>query len=292
MTPSSCTRRPLWFDVFLLGAPLVVAPLASGSAHALPTLSPLPGITGLSEIPTAETASPGTAEVSLGYERVDLDEGDGEVDLLPLAGVIYGLKKAEIGAVYVRERSEIEGFTLRGSYFALQGKIRVYERENLGVAVGAHFYDFGSESGADLGSVLSGYATASYALPRALAPGSAPRAKIHGGFLLQRVRGGGQNDTLLRPFVGAEAFISRDVSLGATYLSSDKDAARVATLALRFTPRTSRLSAQIGASKLRRDTRYFVGISYRFGQNSALASNSASDSNSALPMTNSQEVAP
>ncbi len=281
----SRTRRSLGFGVFLLGAPLM-----SLTAHALPTTSPLPGISGLNEIPTAETVPPATAEASLGYENIALDETSDYVDLLPVAGVIVGFRKAEIGAVYVREDSDIQGFSVRSNYYALQGKIRVYERENFGVAVGAHYYDFGSEDGFDLGSVLSGYATASYELARDGEVGSAPRARFHGGFLLQKVRGGGQSDTLLRPFVGAEAFVSQSVALGASYLVKDKSAPRAATLSLRFTPQKSALSAQIGASKLRRDTRYFVGVSYRFGRGAV--SNSTSISTPAQPLTNSLEVAP
>ena len=254
--------RALLPCLFLPGA-LLLAP----RAQALPTANPLPGVTGLGVVPTTDSVPSGVPEVSLSYERIKLDNGGGDVDLLPVAGVIYGLGRGEVGATYVRERSDLGGAlggaNFRQSYYALQGKLRVYERNNTRVAVGAHYYDFGSTSGVDLGNVLSGYVTASYALRQGA--GARGGARLHGGLLVQRVRGEGESDTLLRPFVGAEYVLSRDVSLAADYLASDEDAARAFTVGLRYTPQSSPLSAQIGVGQLRGDTRYLVGVSYRFG---------------------------
>lgn len=247
--------------------------LLAPRAQALPTANPLPGATGLGVVPTTDSVPSGVPEVSLSYERIKLDNGGGDVDLLPVAGVIYGLGRGEVGATYVRERSDLGGSlggslggaNFRQSYYALQGKLRVYERNNTALAVGAHYYDFGNTSGVDLGNVLSGYVTASYALRQGGGAGARGGARLHGGLLVQRVRGEGESDTLLRPFVGAEYALSGDVSLAADYLASDKDAARAFTVGLRYTPQSSPLSAQIGVGQLRGDTRYLVGVSYRFG---------------------------
>ena len=256
--------RALLPCLFLPGA-LLLAP----RAQALPTANPLPGVTGLGVVPTTDSVPSGVPEVSLSYERIKLDNGGGDVDLLPVAGVIYGLGRGEVGATYVRERSDlggsIGGANFRQSYYALQSKLRVYERRNTALAVGAHYYDFGNTSGVDLGNVLSGYVTASYALRQGGGPGARGGARLHGGLLVQRVRGEGESDTLLRPFVGAEYVLARDVSLAADYLASDEDAARAFTVGLRYTPQSSPLSAQIGVGQLRGDTRYLVGVSYRFG---------------------------
>lgn len=246
--------------------PLFAFLLAMAPAtYALPTTNPLPGISGLGIIPTTDTVPAGVPEIALGYERVDLDEVDGEVDLLPLASVIYGFEKGEVGATYVRESSDIEGFSLRNSYYAVQGKFHVFARQNAKISLGAHYFDFGKEGGADLGTVLSGYATASVDL-RGRSGNAGRGARAHGGLLVQRARRGGSGDTLFRPFAGLEYGFTPDVWLAADYLTSDEDAPRAYTLSVRYLPPQSPFSAQIGAGKLRRDTKFFVGASYRFGR--------------------------
>ena len=247
------------FCTFLLSAPLLTS-----SARALPTTNPLPGITGLGVIPTTDTITPGNVETSLGYERVKLRDNDGDVDFLPLASVNYGVKRGEVGATYLREDSDIQGFSERNSYYALQGKIRVYERRNLGVALGAHYLDFGNQGGADLGNLLSGYATGSVVFPDPKT--GEPRVRAHGGMLLQRVRGGGSSDTTVRPFAGAEYLFSPNLSLAADYLFEDDPTVRALSLSLRFTPQNSPFGAQIGVGKLSRDSNIFLGLSYVFGR--------------------------
>lgn len=269
---------PLFLGALTLGLPRV--------SHALPTSNPLPGITGLGTIPTADSVAPGVPEVSLNYERVDLD--DGKVDLLPVASVIYGLGKGEVGATYVRESSEAQGISFRQSYYALQGKVRLLERPNAAIALGAHYYDFGSDRGVDLGHVLSGYLAASVTFrrrpPGQVGAGEA-RARAHGGLLVQRVRGGGTSDTLVRPFIGAEYGLTREVSLAADYLTSDREAARAFTVSVRYVPPQFPLSAQIGVGKLRSDTKFFVGLSYQFGRSGR---RSPSQTTPAAPMQGGQ----
>jgi hypothetical protein len=250
--------------VQLSGAALL---LFAGAAHALPTGNPLPGPSGLGAIPTTQTAAPGVVEGTLIYERVNLDDIDGHVDILPIANLTYGLHKGEIGLSYVREDSDFDGFSIKESYYALHGKYRVYENpRGVQAAVGAHYYDFGSSEGFDLGNVISLYGTGSYDFRR---EDNRLLGRVHAGLLYQRINGGegGDDDNLLRPFIGGEYFASQNLSIAADYLSSDGDAAKAYTLSVRYQPQGSRLGAQVGVGKLRSDTKLFAGISYAFGGN-------------------------
>lgn len=232
------------------------------SARALPTGNPLPGPSGLGTIPTSQVVPQGQVETSLNYERADFDASDGHASI-PTANLTFGLRRGEIGATYVRERSSSDGFSASNSYFALHGKAQVYARDKVKVAIGAHYYDFGSDSGFDLGNVLSAYATGSYDLRRR---NGALRGRGHAGLLVQRIKNGDGTTTRGRPFVGAEYFATPELSVALDYLARSGDVARAETLSLRYQPASSRFSAQVGVGKLRSDTKYFVGATYRFGR--------------------------
>ncbi len=253
------SRRPL----ALLFAAAVVGALGSG-AHATPAGDPLPGPTGLGVIPTTQTVASGAIEASLGYEYVSLANGGGHADLQPFANLSYGFQGGEIGASYLRQKTATQGFSATDNYYTLHGKYRVYTTpDGLGsVAVGAHLYDFGSNGGSSLGNVLSLYATGSYDLRNGE---ERTCARLHAGILGQRSHVPGKNTTYARPFVGAEAIVSPDVSIGADFLARNGDVAKAYTLSARYAPQGKPLSAQIGIGKLRNDTKYFVGISYAFG---------------------------
>lgn len=247
--------------------PAAVAALAvagaSPAAHALPTGNPFPGPTGLGAIPTTDTAAPGGLEASLNYEDVSIDDDGGQARLFPLANLTYGIGRGEIGAVYARERTENLGGTFKTDYFALHGKYRLYEAGNTAVAFGAHYYDFGSDGGFDLGTTTSLYLTASQAFTR----GDRTVARIHGGLLGQRISGGSGNDSLTigRPFAGLEFYASPEVSLAFDYMDSRGDVARASTFSVRFQPKEQKFGAQIGVGQLRDDFKFFVGATYRFG---------------------------
>ena len=234
-------------------------------AHATPVGDPLPGPTGLGAIPTTDTVRPGAIEASLDYERINISGADGHVNTLPFANLTYGFGRGEVGASYLRQKTSVEGFGSTTNYYALHGKYRVYASPDgkAAVAVGAHYYDFGSESGFDLGNVASLYATGSYQFRSKT---DRPIARLNAGILAQRADAGGDTTTYARPFVGIEGFISPEVSLGADYLAKHGDIARATTLSLRYQSQQSPLSAQIGIGKLRSDTKFFVGVTYAFGR--------------------------
>lgn len=242
---------------------------ASAPAYALPTGNPLPGPSGLGTIPTTQVAPPNTLEGTLIYEHVSLDDIDGDVDILPIANLTYGLARGrgEVGLSYVREDSDFDGFSLKESYYAIHGKYRVYESpRGVAAAVGAHYYDFGSSESFDLGNVISVYGTASYDFRR---EGDDNRllGRLHAGLLYQRINGGegADDDNALRPFIGAEYFATDNLSIAADYLHDDGDTAKSYTVSVRYQPQGSRLGAQAGVGRLEDDTKFFVGLTYGFG---------------------------
>ena len=237
--------------------------ISASAARATPTGNPLPGPSGLGIIPTTQTVAPGAFEGSLNYERVSIDEdaGGGSARLAPFGNLTYGLKRAEIGVAYAHERTESQGFGFGTDYFALHGKYRLFERGGAALAVGAHYYDFGKESGFDLGSTSTIYATGTYEFNRE----SLHPVRLHGGILGQRFKTDGFRQSYGRPFAGLELAVTPELSLAADYLSSDGDAARARTLSLRYQPEKDKLSAQIGVGKLRSDFKFFAGFTFRFG---------------------------
>lgn len=256
--PVSLRFSPLRLSVLALAA-------VTFRAHATPVGDPLPGPTGLGVIPTTNTTTPGAFEASLGYERVNISGADGHANILPFANLTYGFAKGEVGASYLRQKTSIEGFDSKTNYYTLHGKTRVYQSPDGkgAVAVGAHYYDFGSDQGFDLGNVFSLYATGSYQFrgknDRAI-------ARLDGGLLGQRASVAGDSMTYGRPFVGIEGFVSPEISVAADYLAKHGDVAKATTLSLRYQSAKTPLSAQIGFGKLRSDTKFFLGVTYAFGR--------------------------
>ena len=251
--------------ISLLGLAFLAVAAVPFCAHATPVGDPLPGPTGLGAIPTTDTVAPGAFEASLDYERINISGADGHANTLPFANVTYGFGKGEIGASYLRQKTSIEGFDSTENYYTLHGKYRVYATPNGqgAVAVGAHYYDFSSESGFDLGNIISLYATGSYEFRGKT---DRPIARVDAGLLGQRADSGDDTTTYARPFVGIEGFISPEVSVGADYLTKHGDIAKATTISLRYQSAKTPLSAQIGIGKLRSDTKFFVGVTYAFGR--------------------------
>ena len=245
--------------------PLLILPALPLAAHATPVGDPLPGPTGLGAIPTTETVAAQSFETSLDYERINISGANGHADTIPLANVTYGFGRSEVGASYLHQKTSIEGFDASANYFALHGKTRVYQSPDgkVAVAVGAHYYDFGSSDGFDLGNVLSLYAGASYEFR-----GNADRpiARVNGGLLGQRADAGGDSTTYVRPFFGLEGLVSPEVSVAADYLAKHGEVGKATTLSLRYQSAKTPLSAQIGIGKTRSDTKFFVGVTYAFGR--------------------------
>ncbi|RYX81285.1 hypothetical protein EON83_24875 [bacterium] len=233
-------------------------------ALATPVGDPLPGPSGLGVIPTTQTVGDGQVAASLGYEYVDISGADGHASLAPSSNLSYGFNNGEVGVAYLRQKTDIEGFSSSNSYFALHGKYRLYNSadKKTAVAVGVHYYDFGSDSGTSLGNTLSFYGTGSYEFRNS---SDKPLARLHLGIMGQRVHGLGDTTTYARPFVGVEALLSPEVSIGADYLAKHGDVAQGYTLSARYQPQNKPLSAQIGVGKLRNDTKFFVGLTYSFG---------------------------
>ena len=240
---------------------VVAFPLA---AWATPVGDPLPGPSGLGAIPTTQTVAPQQYELSLGYENFDLSDTNGHARTLPFVNLAAGFKNGEVGASYLRQKTSTNVFSSSDSYFTLHGKYRVYNSTDgrTAVAVGAHYYDFGSDAGFDLGNVLSVYATASYEFRGKT---DRPIARLDGGILGQRARNAGDSATYARPFVGVEAIVSPSVSVAADYLAKHNDVARATTISLRYQKPDAPLSAQIGIGRTRSDNKFFVGVTYAFG---------------------------
>ena len=258
--------RHTYFRPSPLGLLLLAVAAVPFCAHATPVGDPLPGPTGLGAIPTTDTVASGAFEASLDYERINISGADGHANTLPFANLSYGFAKGEVGASYLRQKTSVEGFDSTTNYYALHGKYRVYTSPDGkgAIAVGAHYYDFGSYQGFDLGNVTSLYATGSYEFRGGVT--DKPIARIDGGLLGQRASGGGNSTTYARPFVGIEGFISPQLSVGADYLAKHGDVARATTISLRYQGQQSPLSGQIGLGKLRNDTKFFVGVTYAFGR--------------------------
>ena len=235
------------------------------TARATPVGDPLPGPSGLGAIPTTQTVAPHQYELSLDYENFDLADSDGHARTLPLVNLAAGFKNGEVGASYLRQKTSTDVFSSTDSYFTLHGKYRVFKSSDgrTAIALGAHYYDFGSDTGFDLGNVLSVYATGSYEFR---GKAERPIARLDGGILGQRARNAGDSKTYARPFVGVEAMVSPSVSIAADYLAKHGDVARATTLSLRYQKPNAPLSAQIGVGKLRSDTKFFVGVTYAFGK--------------------------
>ena len=225
---------------------------------------PLPGPSGLGVVPTTQTVAPGRVEASLDFENVDISGASGHAHLEPFANLSLGFQNGEVGASYLRQKTDVAGFSSSSSYFTLHGKYRLYNSPDgrAALAVGAHLYDFGSDAGTDLGNVLSLYATGSYEVRSK----DRPVARLHLGVLGQRSHVLGDRTSFARPFVGVEALVSPDVSVGADFLAKHGDVAQGYTLSARYQPANKSLAAQIGIGKLRNDTKFFVGISYAFGR--------------------------
>ncbi|BCM93838.1 hypothetical protein IAD21_05729 [Abditibacteriota bacterium] len=256
--PSHSTTFSTLFTVGVLGL------IPFRCAQATPVGDPLPGPSGLGVIPTTQTVAPNQFAASLGSEYVDVSGADGHARLLPFANLSYGFNNGEVGASYLNQKTDIEGFSSSNSYFTLHGKYRLYNSPDgkTAFAVGAHYYDFGSDSGTDLGDTLSLYATGSYEFRK---NNERSIARFHLGVLGQRVHVSGDSTTFARPFVGVEALLSPDVSIAADYLTKHSDVAQGYTLSVRYQPQNKPLSAQIGVGKLRSDTKFFVGLTYTFG---------------------------
>lgn len=257
--PSRLPSLPLC-AVLLAGALVLSRP-----AHATPVGDPLPGPSGLGVIPTTQTVAPGRVEASLDFEDVNISGASGHARMEPFANLSYGFGNGEVGASYLRQKTDIAGFSSSNSYFTLHGKYRVYSTPDGkgAIAVGTHYYDFGSDAGTSLGNVLSLYATGSYELQ---GKANRPVARLHLGVLGQRSHVPGDTTNFARPFVGVEALVSPDISIGADFLAKHGQVAQGYTLSARFQPVDKPFSAQIGIGKLRSDTKFFVGVSYAFGR--------------------------
>ena len=246
------------------GSLVLGALLLPRAAQATPTGDPFPGPTGLGVIPTTQTVRPGHFDVSLNYEYFNLNGSSGHADNLPFANVSYGFKNGEVGAAYLRQKTDVAGFSSSNSYYAAHAKYRVYHTPDgkFNVALGAHYYDFGTEDDLTLGSVTSLYATGSYEFRN----GDTTKARLHLGLLGQRAHYPGDSNTYARPFAGVEVPLSGGFSIGADYLDKHGDVARAYTLSARYQPVDKPFSAQIGVGRLRSDTKFFVGVGYSLGR--------------------------
>ena len=251
-------------------------------ALATPTTNPLPGPTGLGVIPTTQTVAPGGVEATIAYEHASIS-GGGHAQFEPFLNATYGFGRGEVGVSYAHEKTDfndttvattdllshasaatIAGSSFSTNYFIVHGKYRVYENRGFAVAIGAHYYNFGKISGQSLGSTSSLYAAGSYDLRS----GTQTRAQLHLGLLGQRTSGGGVSaQNAVRPFAGVEVF-ARDphLSVAADYLSSNKDAVRAYSLALRYQPlQGGHVGGELGIGRQDSDTKFFASLTYRFG---------------------------
>jgi hypothetical protein len=253
------TRRTI---VVLRGAAglMAVGAVTTTTAWAFPTSVPLVGPTGLGVMPTSDTVPTRQVEAGLFYERAKPD--DGWVSFFPDVSATYGFRRGEVGAAYLRENNKQSGFDDTFNYFTLHGKYRFYDNAQTGasVAVGAHYLDFGSDGGFDLGSVISLYVTGAYPLTRR-ADGRNLRG--HLGLIGQRVDDGIDTSTRLRPMFGLEYGVNERVSVATDYLSHSGRIEKTATLMARYQSGTFGVEAGVG--KLGSDTKYFAGVTYRFG---------------------------
>ena len=175
----------------------VAATLVSGDAvRAFPTGAPLWGITGNGSMPTAHTVPRKSFEAGLAYENID-PQGGGRVEFYPIGTLSYGLNRAEVGVGVLREDANIPitNLDLKTTFKTLHGKYRVHENSTrgLGVAVGAHYLDFGSTPG----HVTSLYAVATQRLTR---PGSRVQVEGSVGLLHSRIDGLSPDNSTRPPF--------------------------------------------------------------------------------------------
>lgn len=224
----------------------------------MPTGAPLWGITGTGTLPNTETVPQRQVEVGLAYENVDPEAGE-DVRFFPIGTATYGLKRAEIGAGYLRERIDdpFLGTTLSTNYSALHGKYRLYEKPNsrLAAAVGVHYLNFGRIPG----DVTSVYAVASKTLSP---PGARLRVVGNAGVLYNHITGDNDDDNV-RPFASLEAG-RNGYSLAVDYTPSSGQSVKILSVAARY--QKERLGFQVGYGQFRSsDDKLFVGASYRFG---------------------------
>lgn len=235
-------------------------------ALATPVGDPLPGPSGLGVIPTTQTVAPGRVEASLNFENIDISGADGRARTFPFINLSYGVGRGEIGTSFLRQKTSVAGFSSSNSFYTIHGKYRLYNSPDnrAAIAVGAHYYDFGSDAGTNLGNVLSLYATGSYEVRGKT---DRPVARFHLGVLGQRSHVPGDTTSFARPFVGVEALVSPDFSIAADYLAKHGDVAQGYTVSARYQPvKNKSLAAQIGIGKVRNDTKFFAGITYSFGR--------------------------
>jgi hypothetical protein len=252
--------RQMMFVLRRVVALMAVGAVTSTTAWAAPTTVPLFGPTGLGSMPTSDTVPAGEIEAGLFYERVKPD--DGRVSFFPNLSATYGFGRGEIGGAYLREDNKQFGFADKFNYFTLHGKYRLYDNAQNGasVALGAHYLDFGSDGGSNLGSVSSLYVTGAFPLMRRT---DGRNLRGHLGLIGQHVDDGFDSSTRARPMFGLEYGLSRRVSLAADYLPRSGRIEKNATLVVRY--QSESLGLQGGIGQIGGDTKYFAGVTYRFG---------------------------
>jgi hypothetical protein len=238
----------------VLSAVLAVA-LLSGMAWGYPTR--FTAMTGLVDLPTADVAASGSAELAADYAKLA-----GEEQVWPMRVLAGVSDSAELGIAYTRLKDGVnDHFTGIGAKVALMKA----ETADFGLAFGGSYVNGTGDNILDLYAVAS--KEIATAAPEAYMV-AAPRARLRGhlGLMFTRVSNG-RDDDELKPFVGFDVTTPDGAALVAEYKWS-KFGADQAAAAIRY-PVSPAMTVQAGAARAgsvlgQDDYRFTVGLSYAF----------------------------
>lgn len=197
------------------------------------------GPTGILNVPTAETVTPGSFEMLLAYDRPKV--ADVGIDVWPIATAGYGFANGEIGVSY---------FNVQG-YTAVKGAnakyVFAHESEKSPSIAAGVIYLSGNTAETDL------YLAAGHSLTL----GTGDKARATAGLLYQRPT----HDSNLTGMLGIEFGAPEETTLGFDYIFNDIAAGSMFGVTARHHV-TPDLAWQVG---LGNHERFLVGLTMKFG---------------------------
>ncbi|HEY3378247.1 MAG TPA: hypothetical protein VGL77_12215 [Armatimonadota bacterium] len=232
-------------SVLLAGLVMLMSLMATAVFSLPSSLGP----TGILNVPTAETVTPGGFELMVAYDRPTVAHVG--IDVLPVATLTYGLAHGEIGVSYFN----IEGYTavksVHAKYIIARQSTKSPGTGGPNIALGA-MYMKGDTAETDVYLVASGHTMD-------LHDGIGTTVATF-GLLYQKPNDGGGSGKLTG-MAGLEIGTPGKTTLGLDYIVKDIVAGSMFGATLRQ-PLTRTLTAQVGVGGR---NRYFAGLSLKFG---------------------------
>jgi len=238
----------------MLSALLAVV-LVSGMAWGYPTR--FGAATGLVDLPTADVAMSGGAELAGDYTR--LENGQ---QIWPVRLLIGASAGAEVGFVYAKLK---DGINDNATGFGAKMALMEEPTADYGVGVGASFLNLPDVDMLNIYAVLTKeFTVAAPQARRSEAP--RPRVRGHLGVMFTRITDGADDDEV-QPFLGVDITSPEGTSFVVEYKPT-KFGDDYAAAAIRY-PLSPKVTAQVGVARSgtvlgQDDYRFFVGFNYNF----------------------------